>query len=148
MLEDGIAWLLVADGRRARVLVEPRRGAALSEPPEWAMAIGPDELYDPQDRPPRAHDRVGQGRHAMDKRDLHEAEEENFLKRVAQRLAEAEKQSAFSHLVVAAPPRALGLLRSLLPGAVLQKVRADLDKDVVDEDAEALRQRLRDLLRG
>lgn len=148
MLQDGPAWFLVADGRRARVLVEQRRGAALAEPADWIMVIGPGDLYEPQDRPPRAHDSMGQGRHGMDRRDLHEAEEENFLKRVAVRIGEAERQGAFSHLVIAAPPRALGLLRTLLPQHVLQRVRADLSKDIVDEDVPALRERLTELLRG
>lgn len=147
MLQEGPVWFLVADGRRARVLIEQRRGATLVEPADWAMEIGPGELYEPQDRPPRVHDRQGPARHGMDKRDLHEAEEENFLKRVATRLGEAEKQGAFDHLVIAAPPRALGLLRGLLPHPVQQRLRADLDKDIVDEAAPALRERLQELLR-
>ncbi|UPT63684.1 MAG: host attachment protein [Hyphomonadaceae bacterium JAD_PAG50586_4] len=104
MLQNGTAWMLVADGRRARVLVEQRRGATLEE--NWSMEIGEEDLYDPQDRPPRSFDSVGPGRHGMERRDLHEAEEENFLKRVADRIGEAEKQKAFDHLVIAAPARA------------------------------------------
>ncbi|MEZ5960130.1 MAG: host attachment protein [Hyphomonadaceae bacterium] len=148
MLQSGTAWLLVADGRRARVLVEQRRGATLEEPADWSMEIGEEDLYDPQDRPPRSFDRVGQGRHAMDGgRSLHEAEEEKFLKRVADRLGEAEKQKAFDHLVIAAPPRALGLLRNMLPASAKARIRADLSKDLVDEPAPRLRERLSDLLR-
>lgn len=149
MLKEGAVWFLVADGRRARMLIEERRGAALTEQADWIMEISADELYEPQDRAPRAHDRMGAARHAMDEgRNLHEEEEAKFLKRVANRIGEAEKKGAFSHLVVAAPPRALGLLRASLPGAALQRVRADLAKDIVDEDAPALRARLQDLLRG
>lgn len=148
MIESGSAWFLVADGRRARVLVEPRRGAPLEEPAEWAMEIGQDEIYDIQDRPPRSFDRAGAGRHAMDKgRNLHEQEEEKFLKRVADRLTEAEKHKQFDHLAIAAPPRALGLLRSLLPSAVQSRIRGEAPKDLLDEPAPALRERLRDLLR-
>ncbi|MGE0532219.1 MAG: host attachment protein [Hyphomonadaceae bacterium] len=148
MLQDGTAWMLVADGRRARVLVEQRRGATLEEPAEWVMEISQEDLYDPQDRPPRSFDRVGQGRHAMDGgRSLHEAEEEKFLKRVADRLGEAEKHRAFDHLVIAAPPRALGLLRNLLPPGAKARIRADLSKDLVDEPATKLRERLTELLR-
>jgi protein required for attachment to host cells len=148
MLEDGPTWLLAADGRRARVLIEARRGAALETPAEWAMQIGAEDLYDAQDRPPRSFDRVGAGRHAMDGgRDLHEAEEEKFLKRVADRLGEAERRGQFAHLVIAAPPRALGLLRALLAAPVQARVRAEAAKDVVDEDAAALRERLREMLR-
>ena len=148
MLEDGPTWLLVADGRRARVLIEPRRGAQLSAPDDWDMQISEDDMYDAQDRPPRSFDRVGAGRHAVERRDLHEAEEENFLQRVADRLAEAEKQAAFAHLAIAAPPRALGLLRGKLTKHVQSRVRAEEAKDVVSETTPALQERLRDMMRG
>lgn len=149
MLQNGIAWMLVADGRRARVLVEQRRGADLEEPSDWSMEITEDELYDPQDRPPRSYDRVGQGRHAMDKgRDLHEVEEEKFLRRVAERLGDAEKRKQFDHLIIAAPPRALGVLRNMLPAAVQDRICATTPKDLLGEPAPKLRERLNDLLRA
>lgn len=146
MLQLGTAWFLVADGRRAKVLIEPRRGADLQQ--SWAMEIGEADLYDVQDRPPRSFDSVGAGRHALDGgRNLHEAEEEKFLKRVADRVTEAERRNDFDHLVVAAPPRALGLLRSLLSEAAQARVRAETPKDLLDEDAPQLRERLTELLR-
>jgi protein required for attachment to host cells len=112
------------------------------------MEIGGDELYDPQSRPPRSFDRVGAGRHAMDKgRSLHEQEEEKFLKRVADRLGHAEKQHQFDHLVIAAPPRALGLLRNLLPANTQARIVAETPKDLLDEPTPKLRERLTELLR-
>jgi protein required for attachment to host cells len=129
-------------------MVEARRGAHLAEPGDWNMSIGADERYDIQDRPPRAHDRFGPGRHAMDQgQSLHEQEEERFLKRVAQRLEEAEARKEFDHLVIAAPPRALGILRAALAAPVKARIRAEADKDIVDEDAATLRARLTELLR-
>jgi len=145
MLQNGTAWMLVADGRRARVLAEQRRGAPLEE--SWSMEIGQENLYDPQDRPPRSFDSVGPGRHAMERRDLHEAEEENFLKRVADRIGEAEKQKAFEHLVIAAPPRALGLLRNKLPDSAKQRIRGETAKDLLSEPAPQLQSRLQEILR-
>lgn len=146
MLQDGTAWFLVADGRRARLFAEQRRGSPLQE--AWSMEIGESDLYDAQDRPPRAFDRVGAGRHGMERRDLHEAEEENFLKRVADRIGEADRQKAFDHLVIAAPPRALGLLRNKLSDNARQRIRAEASKDLLDEDTQKLRERLTELLRG
>lgn len=148
MLETGATWFLLADGRRARLLVEPRRGAALSEPHDWRMEISETDLRAPRDRAPRSFDRVGAGRHAMDGgRDLHELEETNFLARVAARVTEGHNQGAFAHLVLAAPPRALGLLRTLLAPEVLACVRAHTAKDLLHEQAPALRERLAELLR-
>ncbi len=37
MLQNGPAWFLLADGRRARVLIEERRGAALHAANGWDM---------------------------------------------------------------------------------------------------------------
>lgn len=148
MLENGVTWFLLADGRRAKLFVEPRRGADLQARQDWTLEISEDELYDPQDRPPRSFDRAGAGRHAMDKgRSLHEQEEENFLKRLAERVSAAAKQQNFDHLVLAAPPRALGALRRQLPDSVRARIRAETDKDILDEDSTRLRQRLEELLR-
>lgn len=148
MLENGPAWFLLADGRRARVLVEERRGAALQRADDWEMKIEDEDMYEPQDRPPRTFDSVGQGRHAMDKGvTLHEKEELNFLKRVADRIGEADKAKQFDHLVIAAPPRALGTLRELLPQSVKTRVRAETAKDLLDEPFPKLRERLTELLR-
>ncbi len=147
MLDEGPTWLLLADGRRARVLLEARRGATLSELPDWAMTLSEADRIAPQDRPPRAHDRQGPARHAMDRADPHEEEEENFLKRLSLRLGEAAATGHFHHLVILAPPRALGLLRAHLPAAAGKLLRADAPKDVLDEDDAKLAERLRELLR-
>lgn len=147
MLLNGPAWFLIADGRRARLLIELRRGADLQQ--SWTETINDEDMYDPQDRPPRSFDRVGAGRHAMDKgRSLHEQEELNFLKRIASKITEAERQNDFDHLVIAAPPRALGTLRELLPDSVHSRIRAEAAKDLVDETQTQLRERLTDLLRN
>jgi protein required for attachment to host cells len=148
MLQTGPAWFLLADGRRARVWIEEHRGAALQAPADWDMKIGEEDLYDPQDRPPRSFNSVGAARSAMDKgRTLHEQEEENFLKRLAARIGDAGKRHEFDHLVIAAPPRALGALRDLLPASVQSRIRAETPKDLIGEDEPKLRERLRDLLR-
>ncbi|MBC7767560.1 MAG: host attachment protein [Phycisphaerales bacterium] len=149
MLENGTAWMLVADGRRARVLVEQSRGATLEERADLTMEISEDELYEPQDGRPRDSNRFGHGSHTVGNgRNLHEAEEEKFLKRVADRIGEADKRNQFEHLVIAAPPRALGLLRNLLPTSTQSRICATTPKDLLDEAAPKLRERLKDLLRN
>jgi protein required for attachment to host cells len=80
-------------------------------------------------------------------RSLHEMEEVKFLKRVADRVGEAEKHNRFAHLIIAAPPRALGLLRDMLPPGAKSRIRADLSKDLLGESAPKLRERLTELLR-
>ncbi len=141
MRMNGSTLILVADGRRARLYEEPRRGADLIQ--RAAHDIADEDLYAPQDRPPRTFESATPHRSAMEKRDLHEAEEENFLRRVAGLVGEA--MGAFDHLVVIAPPRALGLLRAGLPEAAGAKIAHTLAKDVVSEDAVAIKRRLGDL---
>ncbi|MBI1188196.1 MAG: host attachment protein [Alphaproteobacteria bacterium] len=138
--------VLLADGRRARGLLEARRGAALAEAAAWAMEISDAERITPRDRPPRSFDRVGQGRHAMEAgADPHEDEERRFLLRVAQKLTAAAQAKAFDHLVIAAAPRALGILRAALPDKTRAMVQFEIAKDIVDEDAAAVAKRLADL---
>jgi protein required for attachment to host cells len=142
-LANGSTWFPIADGRRARVLIEARRGAQLETPADLTMEITEDELYDVQDRPPRSFDSVGPGRHAMDKgRNLHEQEEVKVLNRVASTIVDADRQNRFDHLVIAAPPRALGMLREKLAG-VQSRIRAATPKDLLDEPEAKLRERLR-----
>jgi protein required for attachment to host cells len=142
----GRTWILLADGRRARLLVEPRRGGELSESKDWTMSISEAELYDLQDRPPRAFDRVGVGRHAMDGGfDPRAEEERKFLLRVARRLTDAVKAKQLQHLVLAASPRALGVLREALPAEARALVRHETPKDLLDEPAEKIRERLANL---
>lgn len=140
----GKTWLVLADGRRARVYEESSRGGELAELAPLAMRIEEGDLYDPQDRPPRSFSSVGSHRSAMDRGvNLHEREEENFLKRLAASLA--EKESGYDELVLMAPPRALGLLRTLLRDRVAAKIAHEAPLNVIDESAAVLRQRLRDL---
>jgi protein required for attachment to host cells len=145
-MEAGRTWILLTDGRRARLLVEPRRGGELIEPDEWAMKISDEELYEMQDRPPRSFDRVGAGRHAMDRGfDPRLEEERKFLQRVADRLAEAARSRQFDHLVLAAPPRALGMLREALPAQAHTLISHETPKDILDEPTDKVRERLANL---
>jgi protein required for attachment to host cells len=66
---------------------------------------------------------------------------------VAERLGEADKAKQFDRLVIAAPPRALGVLRELLPQSVKSRIRAETAKDLLDEPPPKLRERLTELLR-
>jgi protein required for attachment to host cells len=138
--------VLAADGRQARFFVEERRGAGLREQTDWAMSLSAEDRYDPQDRPARAFDRVGPGRHGMEgDRDLHDREEINFLTRLAERLNAAHKAGAFDALAVFAPPAALGRLRAMMAGDVRQRVTQEEGKDVVRETPAQIAQRLADL---
>lgn len=137
--------IVLADGRRARIYEELARGAELRE--ALAMTLSEDEAYEPQDRRARVFSSVGSHRSGTGPDDsLHEREEENFLRRVASAVEERAREDVA--LVLMAPPRALGILRGLLSKDAAGKIAHEAAKDVVDEDAGAVRGRLKELRLG
>ena len=144
MISNGPTWVVLADGRKARILEEPRRGADLAQIAE--LSLSEEERYQPQDRPTVVHDSGGSGRHGTAARtSLHEQEEENFLDRLTQRIEEGAKRGANETLVLIADPRALGYLRGHLGAPVQGKIAHTLDKNVVSETIDAIKDRLRAL---
>jgi protein required for attachment to host cells len=89
--------------------------------------------------------RLGFGRHGAGERDPASRAEERFLAAVAERLDEAAAAGAFEHLVLIAPPAALGVLRAGLRPATARRIEACDPHERHLEDANALRSRLRDL---
>lgn len=126
-------WILIADGARARIV--------LNDGPGRGIKPGPDKEFEGvnaptreivSDRPGRAFDSSGLGgRHSMEPRtDPHEHEQRLFHQRIAAYLDTAAKNGEFDRLVVVAPPKALGNLRSALTEAVRKKVIGELNKDL------------------
>ena len=117
MLSD-TTLIVVADGGVARFLSRARPGARLAELVDVRM--GAEAMEPARDRPPRVHDSVGSGRHAIERRpNPHDAAEDAFLQSVAEKTHELIRLNKISQLVLCAPPRALGVLRAALspPGA-------------------------------
>ena len=121
------AWVLVADGRKALLLVN--RGDA--DYPDLRVA----QTIEAPDNPPtrdQGTDRPGRAifstrRSAVGQTDWHRIGEEQFAASVVdQLLAEGDPLV----LVLAAPPAFLGELRKRLPKRMRAKVVAELDKDL------------------
>ncbi len=125
-------WVVVCDGAKALVM----ENAGNRKTPN----LSTKEIYqqpDPKtrelgtDRPGRSFRSVGTARSAMEQTDWHEQEEERFLARLAARLDKAVLAGETKGVIVAAPPRALGILRRELSQHVLQVLRAEIDKDLI-----------------
>ncbi len=125
-------WVVVCDGAKALVM----ENAGNRKTPNLITK----EIYqqpDPKtrelgtDRPGRSFRSVGTARSAMEQTDWHEQEEERFLARLAARLDKAVLAGETKGVIVAAPPRALGILRRELSQHVLQVLRAEIDKDLI-----------------
>lgn len=125
-------WIAIVDSRRFRVLenLGPGKGATPVD--------GMDREVDLQatsdivsDRQGRSFESANQARHALEPRsDPNELQKEAFLKGVAEAIAERHRHGAFDRLVLAAPPWALGRLRTMLPEAVKASVSGEVAKDL------------------
>lgn len=143
-------WVLIADGMRARILKWDGRE-------HFAPAMD-HEFYDPQvhgysrdlksDAPGRAFDSMSSTRHALQPRhDPHELEKERFSRSVAAVVDEAAQRKAFEQLILVAPPKTLGALRTALGPAALSRVKGEIHKDLIHTPPHQLADHLRDVAR-
>lgn len=146
-----ITWVLVADGAHARVLANdgPERGLTRS-PGYEVSAPHPPAREIVSDREGRNANRMaggGGGRHALTPKtepQRHAAQE--FARTVARFLDEAAAKKSYQRLVLVAPPRMLGDLRSALPAHALATVTGEIDKDLVHLDDAAVAKHLAEVV--
>lgn len=126
-------WILVADGSQAHIASHAGRGQALQ--PVFDDLLHGRNLPDREimaDRPGRAFDSSGQGRHAMEPvTDPHEHDKQVFIKEIAALLDKECQRGRYDRLVICAPPKALGYLRQELSDHVRSKITGELDRDLV-----------------
>jgi protein required for attachment to host cells len=128
-----ITWILVADGARARVLVNRGIGKGLEPTADGEMVHDlPPTRELGTDRPGRTQQRgTGGRRHAIEPHvDWHRFEKEKFSREMAALLDAAAERGDFDRLVLIAPPRTLGDLRAALGAKARGKVHAEVDKDL------------------
>jgi protein required for attachment to host cells len=127
----GRSWVVVCDG--AKSLIFQNDGDAtlpnliliehLEQRQPLTHSLGVE-------RPGRVFQSHGGARSAVEQTDWHAQNEASFLERVAARLDHAAQEHSFKHLVVAAPPRALGVLRKKMTPEVRALVLKEIDKDM------------------
>ena len=99
------------------------------------------------DSPGREHERMGpQSRAMRPERSAKEHEAETFAMEVADALAKLQQEKGVHRVVLVAEPGFLGLLRQKLDPPTAKLVDGELDKELTDLDADALKERLRDIL--
>ena len=129
-MKNPLTWILVADGAKARILRSDVQGIA-RDPVKTFEGSTARSRDIASDRPGRAFDSAGIGRHAMQPpSDPHEHEEARFLRGVAAYLEQANTEHAFDRLVLVAAPKALGTLRAALSKPLAAKVAGELNKDL------------------
>ncbi|MET3665776.1 host attachment protein [Caulobacter sp. 1776] len=143
MTPDTRTLVIVADGERARVFEEARRGGRLTERADWLTEIEAAA----KSRPPvgAVHDRMGHALHGLATESRADKAARDFVARLGERLEALVRGERFDALVIFAPPRALGLLRAGLSPALRAKLRHDAPADRLNDTPDTLRDHLRDL---
>lgn len=141
-LREG-TWVVVCDGRKTIVLEnigdeqypDLRTRSAIEAEDAPTSALGTD-------RPGRVHQSVGTARSSVEQTDWHDQDEQEFLKALAARLDKAVLSKEVAHLVIVAPPRALGVLRKAFSQHVQAAVVAEIDKDLASHPVSDIEQHL------
>jgi protein required for attachment to host cells len=125
-------WVVVCDGAKALVL----ENAGDAKFPNLKTvevfeqkALATHEIG--TDAPGRSHSSLGHGRSSVEQTDWHDQAERSFLAQLVKHLDSAITSGKVTSLIVVAPPRALGVIRSAYSHALRVAVRAELDKDFV-----------------
>ena len=125
-------WVVVCDGRKALIL--ENIGDALfpklhtREVKEHPVPMTHDQGTD---APGRAFASVGGARSAMEQTDWHLQAEQKFLRDLAGELDHAVMSGKTKHIVLVAPPRALGVLRDASTGHLRNAIKAEVAHDYV-----------------
>lgn len=141
-------WLVVAHRAGARIFSIHDHGRSLRLVEDLDHPRG--RLHDgaiDADRPGRAYDSVGGGRHAMEREEgASERDAADFARVVAARLEQGRVEHACDAIVLVAEPRFLGLLRATLDRPTAALVGASLDKDLAHLAATDLAAQLGEVL--
>lgn len=145
--------VVVADGARARFFMANEDGKGFISA-RTADMVAPESRSRSRDlksdKPGRGYSSSRGGmRHALEPpHDYHKLEKHRFTADLVEALDEACGKREFDRLVLVAPRRSLGELRSLLPVRVQSRVTREVPKDLTNETPAALWRRLGTLVRA
>jgi protein required for attachment to host cells len=145
-------WIVVADSARARFFTVSDDPAKLV-PARAADMVAPLNRRPTRDlksdKPGRSYSSSRSGvRHAFEPpHDYRKIEKHRFSDAVAKALHEASENKAFDRLVLVAPRRSLGELRSLLSARVKKQISQEIAKDFTGETVARLWRQLQPLMR-
>ena len=84
-----------------------------------------------RERPGRVHQSANPARSSVEGTNLHERGEEVFLHSLVDQLNQAAEAGEFEHVVIVAPPHALGLMRPRYSGTLRKRIRTEVAEDLV-----------------
>jgi protein required for attachment to host cells len=125
-------WVLVCDGAKSLLFENIGDAQAIhlklietnidSHPPTHELGT---------ERPGRAYDSMDGSRSAMAITDWHATSEEQFLRRVAERLNGFVAAGRIRRVIIVAPPKSLGVLRDRFSTALRDAISAEIARDLV-----------------
>jgi protein required for attachment to host cells len=125
-------WVVVCDGRKALILENIGDGLFPNlhtrEVKEHPLPMTHDQG---SDVPGRAFAPVGSARSAVEQTDWHLQSEQEFLRRLAGELDHAVTSGKTEHIILVAPPRALGMLRKSATDHLHGAIKAEVAHDYV-----------------
>ena len=128
-------WIVLADGKHARIYEQVAHGAKLSAVVDHEMTAEDAHAFARElgtDRPGRAFDPASGRPHAMEPHsDPHERSKAAFAHRIASRIDDAVEAKRCRRIVLIAPPKMLGMLRAELGPAASACVVASAAKDLM-----------------
>jgi protein required for attachment to host cells len=132
-------WVVICDGRKALFTVNEGDAQYLNLKVTGEQEAPSSATRDlGSDRPGRVQQSMGGNgaghggsRSSVAQTDWHDQAEHEFLRTVADKINRATEAHEVKGLVVAAPPRALGVLKPLLSAAVHAVLHGTFDKDYV-----------------
>lgn len=125
------SWVLICDGQKALLLQNRGDAEHLDlHPIEVLAEAHPKTSELGTDAPGRSFQSYAPARSSVETTDLHAQEEEEFLRKLAQSVDAAASAHKVKHLVLVAPPKALGILRTALTPAARELVIDEIHKDL------------------
>lgn len=148
-LRRKITWAAIADGAKALILVNDGTDR---EP--LLRVVAKNELesrpthQQGADRPGRRSGPGSGQRSAMEATDWHAFGESRFIDELAARLNRAAARGQFKRLVLAAPPKVLGLLRPALSAQAAACVVAEIGSDLTGHPVDVIEKHIAKTLAG
>jgi protein required for attachment to host cells len=131
MLIPNDTLVLVGGGRKALFL---RNKGGAGHPDLFTERVmeqsNPPTREQGTDRPGRFNGPDGVSKSAVENTDWHRQAEERFATDVAAVLYKKAHEHEFVHLIIVAPPRTLGTMRGAFRKEVVQKITAEVPKDL------------------
>ena len=137
---EDTSWIVVMSRTEARLFSRTKRHGPLVLEAEREHLEGRAHQRDlTTDLGGRTFDRHGPGRHSVDAEyDPRASGIEEFVRRVAADVERGRVRGEFEHLILIAPPKVLGLLRSSLTADARALVIAEASKQIVDADLDTI----------